>query len=384
MSQLRHAAGRGFHVPDGVYLLSHSVGCLPDTARDRLEWAFLARWEESASDAWPDWLRVIDRLRASLASLFGGDMGEWCPQPGVSAGVFRLLSALPPTDRKTLLLSRHAFPSIGYAMSGLDRLGYRLRLVDGDPTDIDRWAEAMSGDVAAAVFMHVHSNNGLVSPIAGLAALARSRGVFTIVDVCQSVGILPLSVEELGTDAVAGSCVKWLCGGPGAGFLWVRPSWIAHLSPPDRGWFSHAEPFEFRIDDFRYAPDALRFWGGTPSIAPFALAGAGIEAIESIGVPTIYAHNRRCLEALRELLPSALGERLTMEGRGGTLCLEAGNGAPALEARFRNAGCRVDRRDTVIRLSFHIFNTGSDVETVAGVLRDHPGQNGLRLAPAAH
>jgi selenocysteine lyase/cysteine desulfurase len=359
---------RGFQVPDGHYLLSHSVGCLPATARARLDAAMLRPWAESGSDAWPLWLTAVDGFRRSLAALLGGGADEYCPQPGVSAAVFKLISALPAAGRRVLLVSRHAFPSIGFALSGLEKLGYRARFVEGDPTDISAWDRAMDRDVAAAVVMHVHSNSGLVSPVAALTALARERGIFSIVDACQSAGIVEFDVGVTGAGAVVGSCVKWLCGGPGAGFLWVDPVWLERLEPPDRGWFSHADPFAMAIEEFRYAPDARRFWGGTPSIAPFALAGAGIDAIGEIGVAAIHAHNRMLIARLAEALGERWAAALDMKGKGGTLCLDLGPAASAAEQALRDAACRLDRRGDVLRLSFHIFNDMADAEAIARIL----------------
>jgi len=168
----------------------------------------------------------------------------------------------------------------------------------------------MTGDVAAAIFMHVHSNSGLVSPLPALAELAREAGIFSIADICQSAGIVPLDVTELGVDAVVRSCVKWLYCGPGAGFLWVAQGWLDRLGPPDRGWFSHAEPFAFDIADFRYASDALRFWGGTPSIAPYTLACVGLRTIGDIGVARIFRHNRALFDRLRRSLPASWTDRI--------------------------------------------------------------------------
>ncbi|MGH6780529.1 MAG: hypothetical protein ACREB5_00280, partial [Sphingomonadaceae bacterium] len=117
-----------FELPEGgPYLLSHSVGALPRAARARLEAAVLRPWAAKGSDAWGDWLGAIDDFRAVLAGLAGGTMADYCPQPNLSAGLFRLLSALPPEPgRNILLASDQSFPSIGFAMGGLERLGYRL------------------------------------------------------------------------------------------------------------------------------------------------------------------------------------------------------------------------------------------------------------------
>jgi kynureninase len=355
-----------FELPaGGPYLLAHSVGALPRAARTRLETAVLSPWSGKGSDGWGDWLGAIDGFRGALAGLLGGAAADYCPQPNLSAGLFRLLSALPvAAERPVLVASDQSFPSIGFALAGLERLGFRLRLIEGDPTELAAWAAAIGPDTAAVVVMHVHSNSGAVAPVGEIAALARAAGAMTIADVAQSAGILPLDLPAWGVDAVVGSCVKWLCGGPGAGWLWAPPAVCAVAKPIEIGWFSHEDPFEFDIRDFRYAPDARRFWGGTPSIAPYALATAGIETIAGIGVETALAHNR----ALTDRLVERTGDRWfdpDRSGFGGTLAITAGE---AVEAALRAAGARFDRRGPRLRLSFHAYNSEDEADLMAEVL----------------
>jgi len=351
-----------------VYLLAHSAGCLPVATRAAVEEGFFAPWAGAAGDGWGQWLTEIDRFRAALAALLGGDAADWCPQPGVSAGIAKFLSGLDFADgRHVVLASAEAFPSVGFALEGLARLGLRLELVEGDPSMLANWQRIADPDVAAVVITHVHSNSGRVSPVAELGAEARAHGVISVVDVAQSAGILPIDIAQWPVDAVAGSALKWLCGGPGAGFLWVSPGLAGRVAPVDRGWFSHANPFEMDIRHFAFASDARAFWGGTPGILPYVTARTGIELITRIGVADILVHNRRLCARLAEQLPWISPP----EQRGGTLCLPLDAGA---EAALVAAGVRCDRRDEVLRLSFAIWNDDADVDRVALALRaSHAG-----------
>ncbi|OHT22026.1 aminotransferase class V-fold PLP-dependent enzyme [Edaphosphingomonas haloaromaticamans] len=355
-----------FDVPEGgPYLLAHSAGALPHAARSRIETAVLQPWAKQGAGAWDDWLGAIDEFRMGLAGLLGGVPAEYCPQANVSGALFRLLSAMPrEPGRDILLASEQSFPSIGYAMAALAPLGYRLELLTGDPADAASWAAAIHPGVAAVVPMHVHSNSGAVAPVAEIAALARGTGAASIVDVAQSAGVVPIDMPSWGVDAAVGSCLKWLCGGPGAGWLWADAAFTARAQPLEVGWFSHADPFTFDIRDFRYATDARRFWGGTPSIAPFALAAGGIATVAGIGVPQIFAHNRR----LTARVANRAGDRwfpADRRGFGGTLCIRADGAA---EAALAAAGCRFDRRGAVLRLSFHAYNDDAEADLVGEVL----------------
>jgi selenocysteine lyase/cysteine desulfurase len=359
-----------FEVPGpGPYLLSHSVGCLPRASRIRIARDLLDPWANEGSDGWGAWLDAIEAFRAAVARLIGGAVPEVCPQPSVSAALGTFLSGLPRQQgRKVLLASAHAFPSVGFAMRQLEALGFRLELIpeDRNPVDPQVWADALGPHVAAVVPMHVHSNSGLVSPTAEIAALARAAGAISVVDACQAVGILPVAPREWGVDAVVGSSVKWLCGGPGAGFLWVRRELIGELEPINAGWFSHINPFEFDIRDFRYANDARRFWGGTPAPAPCILAKSGIETVLKIGLDSILAANRMLIAAAAE----AAGTEFDMKGRGGTLCL-TGDDPEVAEAALRAFGCRFDRRGRILRLSFHLWNDEDQARQIGSALREY-------------
>lgn len=344
-----------FHVPPGgPYLLSHSVGCLPRSARNALEAGYLSPWETTGGAAWGPWLETIEGFRTALAGMIGADIAEVAPQQSVSSALFSLLSGLRPVDgRNRVLMSEQAFPTVGYVAQGLERLGFETRLIPAaqSPGDAETWERHLDADVAAVVTMHVHSNTGVTSPIPEIAAMARRHGALSIVDVAQSAGILPVTPREWGVDALVGSSVKWLCGGPGAAWLWLRHSLTPTIEPLDLGWFGHEDPYEFDIRAFRHAPDARRFQGGSPSIAPFALALAGIETLTGIGQPAILAHNRTCIAAFA----AAVDRTIDMDGLGGTLCLEFEDVA-RLHETLAPRGFRYDVRGQCLRASFHAWN----------------------------
>jgi len=374
------ADASAFFIPEGgPYALTHSVGCLPKAARAALENGFLRPWVEQGADAWPAWLKRIDEFRAELAALFGGSSAEYCPQVNLSSALTKVISALPdPGSRlpiegsaepnaRVILLTEDAFPSIGYVLQQQVRRGYEVRFIprERSPAALETWSQALSPDVRIALVTHVHSNTGEVSPVREIARLCAERGILCIVDVAQSAGIFPFSFPDLGAPIVIGSCVKWLCGGPGAGFMWVHPSLIGKLDPTDVGWFSHARPFEMDIHSFEYAPDARRFWGGTPSIAPYVVAAASLKVIREIGVNAIFEHNRRLMQIFRDHLPQTWRQRLPSGEMGGTLCIPTGGDFERITRSLTAAGVRFDSRKDVVRLSFHVCNTPDDAIAIA-------------------
>ena len=361
-----------FHVPGpGPYLLTHSVGCLPRAVQAALTQKYFAPWEARGGNAWPDWLREVDGFRAALASLLGGTPADYCPQTNLSSGLVKFLDALPPSPRRVLLAAEDSFPSMGFVLRQAERRGFTLRLIPRArlPDDPRTWSEALTEEVRAVLVTHVHSNTGRVAPVAEIARLCAERDILCVADVAQSAGILPLDCATLGADVVLGSCIKWLCGGPGAGWMWIRRSLLPTLEPNDVGWFSHANPFEMDIHRFEYAPDARRFWGGTPQVASLIVAAASLTQLKALGVERIHAHNLRLMEVFREGLPAAWRARLPSWPTGGTLCLPLGADFDAVTRALAAIGAQFDTRGDVLRMSFHACNTDDDAARVARAFR---------------
>jgi len=218
----------------------------------------------------------------------------------------------------------------------------------------------------AALITHVHSNTGYLSPVKQIVALCNERNIFSVVDIAQSAGIIPLSVEGWQASCVLGSCVKWLCGGPGAGFMWVNPRDIDQLIPQDIGWFSHTNPFEFDIHHFQAASDSKKFWGGTPSIAPYACATGALKHISSLGVENIRNHNLKLIQTALEGIENV--SLPDMRQNGGTLCLEFPN-ANDIAAKLTQHNCQFDQRENTLRLSLHIYNTIEDAQLLNEILK---------------
>jgi selenocysteine lyase/cysteine desulfurase len=315
-----------FSLPDGTYLLSHSVGCLPRAARGAAD-RFFEQWGAQGGEAWEGWLASVGDFQKSLATLLNGEAAEFCPQTNISSAIAKILSSLPRRKGKTkLLLSELDFPSAGFALAQAERAGYAVEFMpaESDAVSPECWLRHITHDTQLVLVTHVLYGNSGLNPVAEIISAARRHDVFTVVDVAQSAGVVPIDLREWDADFVVGSAVKWLCGGPGAGFLWANPSGVERFEPTDVGWFSHEDPFEFRIRSFRYAPDARRFWGGTPSVLPYVVARAGIDLVNSVGVANVRAHNRTLTE---RLVRAALERGLTVRTphdparRGGTVCV---------------------------------------------------------------
>ena len=354
---------------DAIYLQSHSVGLAPTGVGSRIQEEFLQPWFSARPDVWDQWLGIIDDFRQSLAGLFNGDSSEFCPQPNVSSGLTKILHG-NSGSKKTILLAEKAFPSLGFVAQLATRAGYSIKFIGSteDITRVETWTNHMTDDVGVVLVTHVHSNTNEKSPVGAICDLARQQDRICVVDICQSAGVVPIDLKDWRPHFAIGSCLKWLCGGPGAGFLWADKDSIRDCEPLDVGWFSHEAPFEFNIHDFRYAKDALRFWGGTPSIAPYVVARAGLKLIAEIGVEEIQSHNRSLAKVLIDALPNdavALTCPKDQEKRGGTVVLDFEDQQSEVVQRLEALNVVFDARSDGIRLSPHIYNTHEQMVHVA-------------------
>ncbi|QHJ11933.1 Kynureninase [Paraglaciecola mesophila] len=376
-------ASQQFSLPKGLYLLSHSVGCLPVLTRSVVGQTYFEPWQQKGGDAWPTWLTVIEQFCHELSNLFNANSADFCPQPSVSSGLSQYLQALPEQRNTTaagkkkrrVLMHASAFPSLGFAVQGLQNIGFELTLIDKgyDPNDLEAWQKYLSDDVAVAVITHVHSNTGIVSNVPLIRQMCQAHNVRVVVDVAQSAGVIPIDLQEWQVDALLGSCVKWLCGGPGAGFMWVNPAHIEELRPKQLGWFSHQDPFEFNIEHFAYAQDAKRFWGGTPNILPYASALVGLQQINQIGQQTIYEHSKSLQNIVLAQAEQHLLTPLNLEQTGGTLCLHLSQKkSVALQDKLKAAHAYFDQREDCFRLSWHIYNTADEAELAADMFQHLP------------
>jgi selenocysteine lyase/cysteine desulfurase len=353
-------------------LLNHSAGLPPLDAREALAAGLFEPWSARDDQVWPAWLRGIERFRAGVARVMNTEAALVCPQVSVSAALSQILGAVPmQPGRNRLVIAERAFPSLGFVFSMAERRGFELHMIprECDTLDPATWAEHLDERVHAVLLTHVHSNTGECHDIARLAKLASAVGAISVVDVAQSIGIRPVDAMRWGVDFIVGSCIKWLCGGSGAGFLWVNSERLDSCQPIDVGWFSHADPFEFDIRHFEYAPDALRFWGGTPNVAPALVAAHSIAALLDVGLDRIEAHNRALGQRLIDGVPAVhLVSPIDAEHRGGSVILQFNEQQDAVAARLIDSGLKFDVRGEGLRVSPHLYNTDEDIGRVLDCL----------------
>ncbi|RZV44256.1 MAG: aminotransferase class V-fold PLP-dependent enzyme [Acidimicrobiales bacterium] len=357
-----------FHVPDN-YFLSHSVGCLPKNTGEYVGKQYFDPWRQTGGNAWDDWLQIINSFRNRIANLLGMKTANICPQTNISSALTKILYSLPKrAGRNVIVLSEKDYPTIGFVFDRAKSAGLKLKFVTGDVTDPRNWSDAIDDHTALVHVTHALSNTSHLLPVAEICELARRAKAVSVVDAAQSVGIVHLPTHKWDADFVTGTSVKFLCGGPGACFMSATDEMLAICDPIDVGWFSHETPFEGDINHFRYAKDATKFMGGTPSPAPLATAINGLNTLKKTDLFSLQIRSQSLLDDLHDCVPDIyLVSPRDREQRGGTLVI-----APPDREKFQSIltenAVLCDVRNEGFRLSVHGYTSVEEITNLKEIL----------------
>jgi len=358
------------------YLISNSLGAAPASASDGLL-EYYETWAGRGVRAWEEgWWEMAAGLGVLVAPLIGGQAGDVVFQPNVTLAHAILLSGFDHrAGRPRIVTDAMHFPSILYLLAEQAALGAEVVVVpsdDGVTIDAQRVIDAIDERTAFVAVSHVLFKSAFIQDAGAIAAKARRVGAISIIDGYQSVGVIPVDVERDGFDAYVGGCLKWLCGGPGAAFLWTRPDFRAHHTPRLTGWMSHARPFGFEP---RHEPraDAWRHLVGTPNIPALYAARPGLEIINQVGPAAIRAKSIRQTARLLELADRR-GYRCTTprdpDRRGGTVALDVDHGLEVARAlKAREILCDY-RPGAGIRLSPHFYTRDDELDAAVDAIAD--------------
>jgi kynureninase len=350
------------------YLISNSLGAVPRAVETSLH-SYYETWAGRGVRAWEEtWWTMVAELGDLVAPLIGVRHGEVVFQPNVTFSHAVVYSAFDfASKRSGIVTDSMHFPSILYLIDQERNRGAKVTVVpsdDGISVDTERLIEAIDETTALVNVSHVFFKSAYIHEIAAIAAKARRVGAITLIDGYQAVGTIPIDVKRLGVDAYIGGCLKWLCGGPGAAFLWVDPGTRGKLAPKLTGWMAHQNPFRFEPKLVR-REDAWRFLNGTPSIPALYAARPGLEIVNSIGIDAIREKSLRQTDRLLALADRH-GFRCTtpraQARRGGTVAVDLENGHE-ISRSLKTLDILCDYRPGAgIRLSPHFYNRDDELD----------------------
>lgn len=355
-----------------TYLNSCSLGALSRRSERYLA-EFLEHWHEGGAAAWYEhWLGRLDLLRARVAAFLGTAPADLALLPSVSAALSVIAESVDYSRRPRVVCAELDFPTLAYQWAvkpGVELV--ILRSLDGVSVDPQQFAAAVDEDTMFLATSHVYFATGCVQDIRALTEIAHEVGAYCLIDGYQAAGQIPVNVRESGVDFYVTGPLKWLCGGPGLAYLYVRNELVRRLRPTITGWFATRNQFEFDIHHFQFHDDARRFELGTPALASVHLALGGQEIIEEVGIDAIAARNRELVEHLVNAATAAgfaLRTAAAPDQRSAIVMIRHQD-PPGAVAHLAKHAIVVDHRPGYVRVSPHFYNTPEEldrcVETLA-------------------
>jgi kynureninase len=343
-----------------TYLISNSLGAMPRAAAAALD-QYAQTWAKRGVRAWEEgWWEMPVAVGDMVATLIGAPPGSVTMHQNVTLAEAVVLSCFEPRgSRNKIVFEDGNFPSIQYLYAA--QPGLRV-----DAVPVERLVDAIDDQTLLVPISHVLFRSAYVQDVPAIVERAHRVGAHVILDVYQSAGVMPLDVTALGVDFAVGGCLKWLCGGPGNGFLYVRPD-LAHLTPRLTGWMAHAAPFGFEPPPIRYAEGPYRFLNGTPSIPALYAAVEGLKIVREVGVARIREQSARLTERLLGRIQERGFPSITPRDparRGGTVAVHP-RGADVISRRLLERDFLIDYRpEAGIRISPHFYNTEDECDAV--------------------
>ncbi len=362
-----------------VYLISHSLGAMPRATYDRLH-EYADVWATRGVRAWAEgWWDLPVTVGNEIARIIGADKNTVVMHQNVSICQSLILSCLLPLThnpkRNKIVCEELNFPSVMYVYDAHAR-AHNLRIEtvksdDGITIPLRRMLAAIDEETLLVPISHVLFKSAFLQDAKAITERAHEVGATVVLDTYQSAGTVPFSVKELNVDFATGGSVKWLCGGPGAGYLYVRPDLIETLQPKTTGWMAHEHPFAFETE-MLYAPNITRFLHGSPAIPALYAAESGYKIINEIGVAAIREKSLRQTQYLIKLAAEA-GFQVTSPKdparRGGTITVWDDNAAAITKELVRREFIVDYRPGAGVRISPHFYTKDEELELIVAEMK---------------
>jgi len=360
-----------------TYLVSHSLGAMPRRTARYLQ-QFADEWSSRGVRAWHEgWWEIGRETGNLLAPVLGVAANTISMHQNVTVAQGIIGSCFSYDGaRRNIVMTELEFPSNHYLFEGFRRYGAEIVYVPGaDPIrlDVERFLDAIDERTVLVPLSLVLFKSAAITDVQAVVDKAHRVGAHVVLDVYQAAGTVPMALADWEVDFAVGGSVKWLCGGPGAGYLYVRPDLAPRLQPSFVGWAAHETPFAFATGPVRYAGSPERFQSGTPNVPSIYSARAGYEIVAAIGVPAIRERSLALTRRIIEAAQSAgyrLNTPLDDRERGGTVILDVPEAATVAD-RLIERGVIIDYRPGAgIRMAPHFYNTEADIDRAMTTLRE--------------
>ncbi|MCW1918978.1 aminotransferase class V-fold PLP-dependent enzyme [Rhodobacter sp. KR11] len=365
-----------------TYFLYHSIGQYPNKSRDLAAamGAFATCWGAADDGQWAEVLPKRQRFIDRWSAIINAAPGSLTTFESVTQAFHALLIALPSGHLrgKKLLVAADCFPSNHFLLQGMgEKYGFTLKTValrqGAAHVEEEDFLDAWTPDVGLALLTWVSSTSSARIDLPRMVAHGRRMGSLVGVDITQAAGLLPFDVNAPEVDFAVSTSLKWMCGTPGAGVLYLSPRLIPHCQPELRGWFSQENPFNWDISRFSYAPDIRRFDNGTPGCMAALASLPALDWHAEQDQAAILAHNRALTAQLIDLADTLHLPLVTPRDearRGGSVMVALPDSHPAqgVVASLRAQGITTDARSQTLRLSPGVMTSATGVARLAKAL----------------
>jgi kynureninase len=352
-----------------TYMISNSLGAMPRGVYDRVR-EYADAWATRGVRAWEEgWWEMAVSVGDKIGALIGAAPGAVSLHQNVTLTQAVISSCFDFCGpRNKVVMADLEFPSIVYFYTEQQARGARVEMVkseDGIRLPLEKFLAAIDETTLLVPISLVLFRSSCIVDAQAIIERAHRVGAHVVLDIFQAAGTLPVDVKTLGTDFAVGGVLKWLCGGPGVAYLYVRDDLRAKLAPTLTGWLAHKRPFAFEVGPVDRRDDAFRFLNGTPHVPALYACQPGLEVISQIGVERIRQKSVRQTTRIIEGA-TARGWRVNTPPdsaeRAGTVSVEC----PHAEEVSRELLARdilVDYRPKAgIRLSPHFYNRDEEID----------------------
>lgn len=357
------------------YMISNSLGAMPRAAEDGLaEYAHM--WKTRGVRAWKEtWWDMAREVGSEAGVLMNAEPDSVSLFPNVTTTQAVVASCFDFSGKRNKIVYDDLnFPSLMYFWEAQRSRGARVQMVgpqDGIHVSTERLLEAIDEETLLVPISHVIFRSAFIQDVAAIVEKAHRVGAYVVLDSFQALGTVPFDVQKLKVDFVVGGVLKWLCGGPGTAYLYVRPDLAAKLTPTFTGWVAHEAPFSFEIGPNRLTSGPYKFMNGTPNVAALYAARPGLKIIREAGMENIRAKSRRQTALLMELADRRgwqVNTPRNPEQRGGTVSINMPNSKEVC-AELLKRDVLVDWRPQAgVRISPHFYNSDEEIhQAIAAV-----------------
>jgi kynureninase len=353
-----------------TYLISNSLGAMPRATQAALN-EYGEVWATRGVRAWEEaWWMLAHEVGALIEALMNAEADTVSLHQNVTQCQAVVASCFDFSGKRNkVVYTDMNFPSVMYFWEAQRTLGARVHMVptdDGIHVPTERLLEAIDEETLLVPVSHVIFRSAYINDAQAIVERAHRVGAHVVLDTFQSLGTVPVDVRKLNVDFACGGVLKWLCGGPGTAYLYVRPDLGQKLKPRLTGWMAHEEPFHFEIGPIRYTQPPYKFMNGTPNVPALYAARPGLKIVAEAGVANIRVKSKRQVAKLIELA-DARGWKVNTprdpEKRGGTASIDMPNSKDVcLELLKRDV--LVDWRPKAgVRMSPHFYTDDRELET---------------------